>query len=85
MLRRMRITLSLDQDVAAALERLQGADGPSLDDLVNKVLRRGLRDMTAAPMPHRAFRTKQVSLGTAKLDLTNIHEALAIAERPDNC
>jgi Ribbon-helix-helix protein, copG family len=38
----MRTTLTLDDDVAAALERLRKSRDASLKDLVNEALRRGL-------------------------------------------
>ena len=41
----MRTTLTLDDDVAAALERLRRSRDASLKDLVNEALRRGLIDM----------------------------------------
>jgi ribbon-helix-helix CopG family protein len=42
----MRTTLTLDDDVAAILERLRKSRDASLKDLVNEALRRGLKDMT---------------------------------------
>ena len=41
----MRTTLTLDDDVAAALERLRRARDASLKDVVNEVLRRGLSEL----------------------------------------
>ena len=45
----MRTTLTLDDDVAAALERLRRARDASLRDIVNDALRRGLSDLTTRP------------------------------------
>jgi hypothetical protein len=44
----MRTTLTLDDDVAAALERLRKTCNASLKDLVNEALRRGLKEMMSA-------------------------------------
>ena len=44
----MRITLRLDDDVAAALERVRRTRNASLKDVVNDALRRGLNDLSTA-------------------------------------
>ncbi|MCC6610249.1 MAG: ribbon-helix-helix protein, CopG family [Burkholderiales bacterium] len=78
----MRTTLSLDDDVAAALERLRKARDESFKDLVNEALRRGLKDMkVSARRRMKPFRTRAVSLGRCRLgSLDNVAEALALAE-----
>ena len=45
----MRTTLTLDDDVAEALERIRKSRDLRMRDLVNEVLRRGLKDMMASP------------------------------------
>ena len=45
----MRTTLSLDDDVAAELERVRQQRGVRFKEVVNDALRRGLRDMSARP------------------------------------
>jgi hypothetical protein len=45
----MRTTLTLDDDVAAALERLRKTCNASLKDLVNEALRRGFKEMPTWP------------------------------------
>ena len=52
----MRTTLTLDKDVAVALERLRKARKASLKAVVNEALRQGLARM-AAPPRHRAGRS----------------------------
>ena len=42
----MRITLTLDDDVAAALQRVRRTRNASLKDVVNDALRRGLNDLS---------------------------------------
>ena len=44
----MRITLRLDDDVAAALERVRRTRNANLKDVVNDALRRGLNDLSTA-------------------------------------
>src|ERR1700726_2294031 len=41
-------------------ERLRRNRDTSLKDLINEVLRRGLRDMASRPKPRKPFRTKSV-------------------------
>ncbi len=81
MARCMRTTLTIDNDVAAVLERLRRERDAGLKDLVNEALRRGLRDMTARPKRREPFRTRSVALGRVRIaGIDNIAEALAIAE-----
>ena len=77
----MRTTLTLDDDVAAELERLRKAQDLGLKELVNDVLRRGLKNLRTPPKRREPFRTRSVALGRARLsNIDNIGEALAIAE-----
>ena len=77
----MRTTLTLDDDVAAALERLRKSRNASLKDLVNEALRRGLQDMGNRTKRRERFRTRAVALRYLDVaGLDNIAEALAIAE-----
>jgi hypothetical protein len=77
----MRTTLTIDDDVAAELESLSRVRGDRLEDVVNDVLRRGLRECRAQSTPRESFRTRSVDLGaprTASID--NIAETLAVSE-----
>lgn len=78
----MRTTLSLDKDVAAALERLRQSRNASLKEIVNDALRRGLVQMASPPpSPRTRFRTRTVSLGRCLVgNVDNISEVLAVAE-----
>ncbi|MEW6300434.1 MAG: CopG family transcriptional regulator [Thermodesulfobacteriota bacterium] len=77
----MRTTLTLDDDVAALLERLRRARGASLKDLVNEALREGLRRMTAPPRKRVPFHTESMDLGHCLLgNVDNVAEVLAMAE-----
>ena len=76
----MRTTLTIDDDVAASLERLRKARDASLKELINEALRRGIKEMSARPKRREPFRTREVDAGEALIPLDNISEALAIAE-----
>ena len=81
MLRCMRTTLTLDDDVAAALERLRRTRKMGLKALVNELLREGIKQMRARPPRREQFRTQGVDLGRLRIgSVDNIGEALAIAE-----
>jgi hypothetical protein len=77
----MRTTLSLDDDVAATLERMRRSRRVTLKRLVNEALRRGLDDMSRRRRPRVAIHTRAVALGRVRIPgIDNIGEALAIAE-----
>ena len=78
----MRTTLTLDDDLAAALERLRRTRDATLkDDLVNEALRRGLSDMGRRTKSRERVSTRVAELGRVRLvSIDNIVEALAIAE-----
>ena len=81
----MRTTLTIDDDVAAALARLQRAQDKSLKEVVNETLRRGLKAESATTKPRKPFRTRSVSLGPALIgDIVSVSEAIAIAEGEDH-
>ena len=73
--------MTLEDDVAAALERLRRSRNASLKDLVNEALRRGLKDMSNRTKRGERLRTRSVALGQLRIaGVDNIGEALAIAE-----
>lgn len=77
----MRTTLTLDDDVAAELERLRKARDVGLKELVNDVLRRGINEMRAPAKRRDPFRTRSVTLGRVRLaNVDNVSEVLAVAE-----
>jgi hypothetical protein len=77
----MRTTLTLDDDVAAALEQLRRTRKTSLKALVNEALRQGLEQLRTPSKPRKAFRTRSVSLGRTRIgSIDNVAEALAMAE-----
>ncbi len=78
----MRTTLTLDKDVAAALERLRRRGDTSYRDIVNDALRRGLQQIQlAAREPAAHYRTPVSDAGACLVgSLDNIAEVLAVAE-----
>lgn len=81
MLRCMRTTLSLDDDVAALVERARKARQLPLKEVVNAALRLGLRQLAAPHPRRRPFRTRSVSLGRCLVgDIDDVAEVLAVAE-----
>ena len=76
----MRTTLTLDDDVAARLERLRRARGQSLKDIINDALRRGVDDLAWRPQQRDRFRTESVDLGRLRLpSIDSVSEILAAA------
>lgn len=73
----MRTTITMDEDVAAAVEQLRRERNLGVSAAVNELLRRGLR---RRPEPGR-FEQETSPMG-ARIDVTNIGEALELLEGP---
>ncbi|MFY9837512.1 MAG: ribbon-helix-helix protein, CopG family [Xanthobacteraceae bacterium] len=77
----MRTTLTLDDDVAASLERLRRSQRLSRKQLVNEALRRGLHDMGKRHKRCERVQTRAAALGRAWVaSIDNVANALAIVE-----
>lgn len=77
----MRTTLTLDDDVAALLNRIHGARGGTVKDVVNEALRLGLARLESPRRPSARTYTRTVSLGRPTLpDVDDVAEALALLE-----
>jgi hypothetical protein len=77
----MRTTLTLDDDVAAMLQRAQKKSDANFKEIVNEALREGLQHMIQPPATRKPFRTKAVDLGKCSFpNLDNVWEVLAEAE-----
>jgi len=77
----MRTTLTLDDDVATALERLRKNRDKSLKDLVNEALRRGLDSMRARSRRRGHFSTRAVALGRCRIgSIDSVADAPSVAE-----
>lgn len=79
----MRTTVTLDDDVAALVERERQEHGTSLKEVINQALRERYRpDRNRAP---HAFRTRTSGLGSPRVNLDDVAEALDHAEGTKNC
>jgi predicted CopG family antitoxin len=77
----LRTTLTIDDDVAAQLERLRRERDASLEDIIDEAIRRGLRDMAMAPQRREPFRTRSADVGEMLIpDIDNAAEVLALIE-----
>ena len=77
----MRTTITLDDDVAAAVERLRKTKNQSLKDVINDTLREGLKHAYSPPGKRPVPSTRSVDLGRCLLDgIDDIAEVLAVAE-----
>jgi len=79
----MRTTLTIDDDVAAQLDRLQRERRQSLKDIVNDALRRGLREMQVRPKRRKPPRTTTYDMGAFLINIDNVAEAIAYSEGED--
>jgi len=77
----MRTTLTLDDDVAAELERLRKTRDLRRKQLVNEALRFGLRQIAESPKRKKPFRTKSFHTGGLLVkSIDNVAELLAEIE-----
>jgi hypothetical protein len=76
-IRAMRTTVSLDPDVAAAVDRLRRERSIGLSDAVNELARAGLRVRKG----ERVFRQRSEPIGL-QVDVSNVAEALDTLEGP---
>jgi hypothetical protein len=74
--RGMRTTVTLDDDVAAALDRIRRTRKLGLSEALNELARAGL----AAGSPARRFRQRTARLGL-RLDVTNVADALEVLDQ----
>jgi hypothetical protein len=73
----MRTTITLDDDVAAALERLRRERSMGLSEAINELIRAGLRTKPSS----RPFRQQSHRLGL-RIDVANVADALELLEGP---
>ena len=73
----MRTTVSLDDDVAAAVEEIRRSKHVGLSEAVNELARAGM----AASPERRVFRQRSADLGI-RIDVSNVGEALDTLDGP---
>ncbi len=77
----MRTTLTLDDDVAAQLERLRKAHRAGMKEIVNEALRVGFKQLARGPTKGTPYRTTEADLGRCLLgDVDSAADVLAVAE-----
>ncbi|QQS32315.1 MAG: DUF2191 domain-containing protein [Acidobacteriota bacterium] len=81
----MRTTLTIDEDVEFGLRRIQNAEPErSFKEIVNDVLRQGLKAPVTKTRKHKRFVVKPFNLGLREgLSYDNIEELLDIVEGPN--
>jgi hypothetical protein len=77
----MRTTITLEDDVAASLKRLEKRRGVKFKTLVNEALREGIKCLMAPAKKRSLFRTHSVHLGSCRAaNVDNVAEVIAVAE-----
>ena len=80
----MRTTITLDDDVAVMLQRLQEGEKKPFKQIVNEILRMGLLQKKSSAKPEKNYSTPELSAGKCRFaDLDNTAEILAVAEKED--
>lgn len=74
----MRTTITFEPDVAAALAQLRREGSSGVSEIVNDLIRAGLRKQER----HRPFVQSTAELGL-RLDVSNVGEALELLDGPD--
>jgi hypothetical protein len=76
----VRTTVTLDEDVAKALEALRRETGMGTSAALNKLVRRGLAASVAEA--RAPFRQRTSVLGLPRIPLDDVEQALALIEMP---
>ena len=75
----MRTTISLDPDVAAAVDQLRRREGLGVSEALNRLARAGL----VKPERRTRFKQRTADLG-AMVDVSNVAEVIDLAEGPEH-
>jgi hypothetical protein len=76
----MRMTLTIDDDVAAELNRIRRQKDASLKQVVNDTLRSGLLATQTPQKRRKPFRMMTFDGGEQRIPIDNVAEALALLE-----
>lgn len=71
----MRTTFTLDDDVAAEVERLRREEGIGISEAVNRLIRSAM----VKPTPRSRYHHRSTDLGI-KVDVTNIGDVLELLD-----
>jgi hypothetical protein len=75
----MRTTVTLERDVAAAVDQLRRREGIGVSEALNRLVRAALVE----PSKREPFRQRTVSAGRFLVDVSNVHDAIEAVEGPD--
>ena len=75
----MRTTVNIDDDIAAAIEKLRRERGVGMSEAVNLLARAGLRRGPA----RKPFRQRSTKIGLT-IDVTNVADALENLDGPSS-
>jgi hypothetical protein len=78
----MRTTLTLEDDVAAAVERRRREQNHSLKQEVNDLIRLGLMHVDTDTSQPPQFKVEPLDAGGLLIDIDDVSAALDIAEGP---
>ncbi len=78
----MRTTVTLDEDVAAALDEVRASESIGVSEAVNLLARQGAAARRAATRDRVPFRQRTASIGL-RVDVTNIGEVLDVLDEDD--
>lgn len=81
MMRIMRTTVDLADDVAAAVERLRREESLGLSEAVNELARAGL---VARRRPRKRFVQRTYDMGPPLVDLDNVWKAIETVDGPNH-
>jgi metal-responsive CopG/Arc/MetJ family transcriptional regulator len=74
----VRTTITLADDVAAAVEQIRRERSIGLSEAVNELVRAGLAERA----PRKPFRQKTYDMGKAFVDYSNVWEAIETVDGP---
>jgi hypothetical protein len=80
----VRLTLTIDDDLAAEINRRRRQQDASLKKVVNDALRLGLCAQETPPKPKQPFRMKTYDMGEQLIPLDNVAEAISLLEGDDH-
>jgi len=78
----MRTTVTLDEDVAAALDEVRASESIGVSEAVNLLARQGAAARRAPTRDRVPFRQRTASIGL-RVDVTNIGEVLDVLDEDD--
>lgn len=78
----MRTTLTLEDDVAAAIEHRRRGHNHSLKQEINELIRIGLLHVDEPRLDAPRFRVEPLDTGGLLIDIDDVSAALDIAEGP---